>query len=206
MAETSRRLGHELESKLFDEWGGKPSTQLLRHRDRRIEKPTKQRYHAFLAARINVSFPTADEETQDPAGADEVYQSGVRWLLNHTRPNGDKNFDLLLKENIGYGFRRNLLGVKKVGIVIAVVSAIWALAYAGIVNVTGRPVIDVSAIPHIGPNVVLSLLVSLGMVIFWVLSATKASVRFAAFGYAEMLLRACDILEESKVSPCNPTA
>jgi hypothetical protein len=206
MAETSRRLGHELESKLYDEWGGKPSTQLLRHRDRRIEKPTKQRYHSFLAARINVPFPTAEQESQDPAGADEVYQSGVRWLLNHTRPNGDKNFDLLLKENIGYGFRRNLLGLKKLGILIAVVSAIWALGYAGVVNVAGRPVVDVTAIPQIGPNVVLSLVVSLGMIIFWVFSATKASVRFAAFGYAEMLLRACDILEEAKVSATDPSA
>ena len=102
--------------------------------------------------------------------------------------------------------RRNLLGVKKVGILIVVVSAIWALAYAGVVNVAGHPVLDLTAIPHIVPNVVVSLVVSLGMVVFWVFSANKASVRFAAFGYAEMLLRACDILEEEKVNSRDPPA
>ncbi len=205
MAETSRRLGHELELKLFEEWGGKPSTQLLRHRDGRIEWPTKQRYHSFIARRINIPFPTAEQESQDPRGADEVYQSGVRWLLNQTRANGDKNFDLLLKENIGYGFRRNMLGVKKVGISIAVMSAIWALAYGGVVNLAGRPVLDISAVPRIVPNVALTLVVAFGMVVFWVFSATKASVRFAAFEYAEMLLRACDILEEAEVSAGHPS-
>jgi len=55
------------------------------------------------------------------------------------------------------------------------------------------------------PNVALTLIVALGMVVFWVFSATKASVRFAAFEYAEMLLRACDILEEAEVSGGHPS-
>jgi len=108
----SRELGKRLEERLFREWGGKPTTQLLRHRDNTIEGVTKCRYHAFLANKINVPFPNKDQEASNPAAADEVYQSGVRWLLNHTRPEDNKKFDLIFKENVAYGFRRNALGVK----------------------------------------------------------------------------------------------
>src|SRR5258708_15046983 len=38
-----RELGKRLEGNLYKEWGGKPSTQLLRHRDNTIEAGTKRR-------------------------------------------------------------------------------------------------------------------------------------------------------------------
>src|SRR4051812_45725115 len=47
-----REFGKRLEIKLFAAWGGKPSTQMLRHRDRTIDRITKQRYHSFLALKI----------------------------------------------------------------------------------------------------------------------------------------------------------
>jgi len=42
--------------------GGKPTTQLLRHRDTTIEAVTKRRYHLFLAGKINEAFPDAAQE------------------------------------------------------------------------------------------------------------------------------------------------
>jgi hypothetical protein len=206
MAETCRKLGHDLEPRLFKEWGGKPTTQLLRHRDNCLEKPTKDRYHAFLGLKMNLPFPTPEEESKDPTGADEIYQSGVRWLLNHTRSNGDKNFDLLLKENIAYGFRRNLLGVKWFGILVAVISTIWVLVCGGVLSVSARYGVSAAALLHLTPNALLSLTVSFGMAAFWILSATKTSARFAAFEYAEMLLRACDILEGAKGNAVHTSA
>src|SRR3954463_13984193 len=44
-----RESGKRLEQKMYCEWGGKPSTQLLRHRDSTIEGVTKRRYHTFLS-------------------------------------------------------------------------------------------------------------------------------------------------------------
>lgn len=49
LANISRMLGKAQESRLFDAWGGTPTTQLLRHRNTLIDAHTKQRYHAFLA-------------------------------------------------------------------------------------------------------------------------------------------------------------
>jgi hypothetical protein len=95
MTNICREMGKRLEDRLYPEWGGKPTTQLLRHRDGSIDSVTKRRYHAFLAAKINVAFPDAEQEKSDPAKADEFYQSGARWLLDHTRPDAGKKFDLL---------------------------------------------------------------------------------------------------------------
>src|SRR6266481_2413102 len=71
-----REFGKRLEEKLYRKWGGRPTTQLLRHRDMHIEAVTKRRYHAFLASKINHMFPDKDQEASDPTGADDVYQSG----------------------------------------------------------------------------------------------------------------------------------
>lgn len=191
MTNLCRELGKRLEEKLFREWGGKPSTQLLRHRDAAIEAPTKKRYHAFLAAKINEAFPDAPQEKKHPAKADGIYQAGVRWLLNHTRPD-DKKFDLLFKENIAYGFRRNALGTKPVGLIICVACMLWVLAKEHVL-VGIRPFIDSAALMRLPDTATASLVLSAAMALVWTFFFTKASVRSIAFTYAEMLLRACDV-------------
>lgn len=194
MTNLCRELGKRLEEKLFTEWGGKPTTQLLRHRDKTIEAVTKRRYHLFLAAKINEAFPDKEQEANDPAGADDVYQSGVRWLLNHTRPDDSKKFDLLFKENVAYGFRRNALGTKPVGLIISVGSMLWILAKDGVLVSPARHLIDLSAAWQLPEPSAVCLVVSTFMIVVWVFFFTKAGVRTAAFTFAEMLLRTCDIL------------
>jgi hypothetical protein len=187
-----RELGKRLEGKLYKEWGGKPTTQLLRHRDTNIEAVTKLRYHAFLAGKINAVFPDEEQETNNPAAADDVYQSGVRWLLNHTRPEDGKKFDLIFKENVAYGFRRNALGMKSFGLVVAVGSLLWVLAIEGIFFSPNHRFIDLATASRMPEPATASLIVSSVMIVAWLLFFTKASTHTAAFTYAETLLRACD--------------
>jgi hypothetical protein len=189
-----REFGKRMEERLFRHWGGKPTTQLLRYRDTTIDAVTKRRYHSFLAAKINHPFPVEDQERHDPEAADEVYQSGIRWLLNHTRPDDSKKFDLLLKENISYGFRRNALGIKPFGLIISIVSLLWVLIATGVLFGSTRKFIDVGALFRMPASEVSCLTLSAAMVLIWVLFFTRASLRTAAFTYAEMLLRACDTL------------
>jgi hypothetical protein len=190
-----RELGKRLEEKLFQKWGGKPTTQLLRHRDNRIEGVTKRRYHSFLGFKINVAFPDKDQETKDPAAADEVYQSGVRWLLNHTRPEDNKKFDLIFNENVAYGFRRNALGVKPFGLSISIGCLLWVLVTQGVVSVHGYRFFDPAPLSHLPEPATASLIVSAVMIVVWLLFFTTTSARTAAFTYAESLLRACDTLQ-----------
>jgi len=189
-----RESGKRLEGKLFQEWGGKPTTQLLRHRDHTIEGVTKRRYHLFLAAKINVAFPDELQEQKDMDGADDIYQSGVRWLLNHTRPEDSNKFDLLFKENVTYGFRRNALGMKPVGLIVSIGSLLWTLGREDVLFSSGGKFIDVAALGRVPEATTVSLIVSALMALAWTFFFTKASVRTAAFTYAESLLRACDTL------------
>jgi hypothetical protein len=189
-----RESGKRLEEKLYREWGGRPSTQLLRHRDNTIEGVTKRRYHAFLATKINVPFPEKDQEANNPAAADEIYQSGVRWLLNHTRPEDNKKFDLIFKENVAYGFRRNALGVKPLGLVVAVGSLLWVSVVEGVFFSPNHRFIDITAFSRMSEPAMASLVVSVVLVVSWLFFFTKPSVHTAAFTYAETLLRACDML------------
>jgi hypothetical protein len=108
LASIAREHGKRIEEALYVAWGGKPTTQLLRHCDSTLDSVTKARYHAFLASKLNLRFPTASEELADPRAADATYESAARWLLDQTRDT--KTFPLLFKELIAYGFRGGLKG------------------------------------------------------------------------------------------------
>jgi hypothetical protein len=194
MTNICREMGKRLEDRLYREWGGKPTTQLLRHRDGIIDSVTKRRYHAFLAAKINAIFPDAEQEKSDPAKADETYQSGARWLLDQTRPDGGKKFDLLFRDNVTYGFRRNALGTQPFGLIIAIASLLWVLAKENVISVTAGKLVDLAALGRLPAPAVASLAVSVVMLLAWLFFFTKSSLRTAAFTYAETLLRTCDTL------------
>jgi hypothetical protein len=120
-ASLARSWGKTLETKLRQEWGTWPTTLFLRHRDNRYEKPTKARYHAALAKLTGLTLPTEAEELNDPSGADEIYRSATKQLLElRCGP----QYELLHSENASYGFRRNLLGLKRIAISVAVAAAI----------------------------------------------------------------------------------
>lgn len=195
LASICRHMGKSLEPQLYESWGGKPTTQILRHRDPTIERVTKLRYHNFLVSKIGVPFPDSRFETRDPKAADEVYQSGVRWLLNQTRD--AKVFGLLLQENIAYGFRRNALAVKPVALAIAIASLVWVLAAQGVIAGDKPSFVDVAALHSMTIPAWVCLGIPALMIPVWTLFVSKASVREAAFTYAETLLRACDVLSPS---------
>jgi hypothetical protein len=193
MTDICRELGKRREERLFTEWGGKPTTQLLRHRDNTVDSVTKRRYHAFLAAKISATFPDAEQEKADPAKADDAYQSGARWLLDHTRPDAGKQFDLLFRDNVTYGFRRNALGVRPLAIVVAIGCLLWTLAKEHVIGTGGR-IFDWSALTQLSPTAIASLAVSGVMLLVWVFFFTEATLRTSAFSFAATLLRTCDTL------------
>jgi hypothetical protein len=197
MTNICREMGKRLEDRLFREWGGKPTTQLLRHRDGVIDSVTKRRYHAFLAAKINTAFSDAEQEKSDPARADEAYQSGARWLLDHTRPDCRKKFDLLFRDNVTYGFRRNALGARPLGIVIAIACLLWVLAKEHVFFGEAGKIVDWSVLGQLSPPAIASLAVSGVMLLVWMFFFTKTSLRTCAFTFAETLLRTCDTLSNS---------
>ncbi|MGH9970589.1 MAG: hypothetical protein ACREBG_22755 [Pyrinomonadaceae bacterium] len=196
LASVCRERGKRLEPKLYEAWGGKPTTQLLRHRNPFMDRVTKQRYHGVLEAKIKKQFPDQDQETSEPGNADEIYQSAVSWLLRHTRDTTQSEFRLLFRENISYGFRRNALGLKPFGLTICSCTILWILVAYGVVNGSASHLLSPGALVKFPVTGVVSVGVSLFMLTMWMTFFTKASVRTAAFTYADTLLRCCEVFDQ----------
>lgn len=186
----ARELGKRIEDELYASWGGKPTTQLLRHRDATLDNVTKARYHAFLATKLGVPFPTPADEAANVTAADATYTSCARWLLDQTRDRS--RFPLLFKELIAYGFRRNCLGLKPIAIVIALLSLLWILGATDVVTTAG---FNADAFAMLPIRVRVAGAINAVFLIVWIFFISKRTVRTAAFMYADLLLRACDALK-----------
>jgi hypothetical protein len=116
LSKVARYRGRIVEHALIARHGGRMTEVFLRHRDPSLSHATKARYHAFFAV-WGVQMPTPAEETASPRDADGCYRAGVDWLLEQTRDEGAH--PLVKDELIDYGFRRNLLGLKPIGLAIA---------------------------------------------------------------------------------------
>ncbi|MDD5751243.1 MAG: hypothetical protein PHS73_01855 [Candidatus Peribacteraceae bacterium] len=159
LAQIGRDLGKSKEPKLHEKWNGKPTTQFLRCGDTHIDQFTKARYKEKLRELIpTIVFPGPEEESNAPAAADEIYASCTKFLLEKTRDK--KRFDLLYNENVNYGFRRNIWGMKPAGILLAI----------GGLIVTALPIYlartDVPAVA------VIATLLNVILLIWWILRIT----------------------------------
>lgn len=178
LADYARSQGRAIEQRFYRKWGGKPTTILFRHNDGTIDALTKERYASFLSQYIKGwTRPTPEEEAHNPAAADQLYESATRWLLEYTRDK--KMYALLFDENITYGFRRNIYGLKPFGLIISVLSLL----------------INAAAIyvdPSFKPTHVCSTVISFAAVTAWLLIVSEIWVRDAANAYAVRLLAACE--------------
>lgn len=185
LSQVARDRGKRLEPALYESWGGKPSVALLRHRNSRIDEYTKTRYREFLGTQLpQLKLPSAAEEEANPAAADSAYQSVTAWLLTQTRDT--KRFSILFKENISFGFRRNLWGLKPIGITVALAACLASTA-----TIAYRYWIAQIA-P--APEVVIVTAGAWLLLIVWIAVVVPAWIRIPADAYGAQLLAACDTL------------
>ena len=180
LSQVARDRGKRKEEELFQKWGGKPTTRQLRHRDAtNIVLLTHQ--HARLALLVpDLAMPTTEDEAANPNHADQVYDACVVSLRERTRDR--KRFPLVFEENCSYGFRRNLWGMKPLGVFTAALGSLAILAglFFGIVALS--------------PLVISCLSLSLLLLIGWIVWFTPDWVRLSAESYAERLLASSDLL------------
>jgi len=184
LARIARDRGKRIQDRLYTKWGGKPTTAMLRHSDQRLDPFTKDRYKRMLAKSFTESFPTQQEESANPQRADQIYDSAVRALIEKRR---GKTYRLVFAENCNFGFVRNVLGLKPIGLCIS------ALGFGvGIVLVWHRA----AEIPN---PLYIPLLVSMGVAIL-LLMITEGSARRTAEAYAEALLRTCEPSQRARTT------
>jgi hypothetical protein len=185
----ARGRGKLIEEKLVLKWGGMPTTICLRHSDHFLERYTKQRYRELIKAKLNIDTPTELEEQENPSHADDVYRSVARRLRELTR----ENKSLLLKENISYGFHRNMLGMKPIGIMTSLIGLIYFLIITKTLSV--EPVaFDFLHLLTPGLSGVITLAISVSLLISWIFYFNEAAVKRIGFVYSERLFESLNQL------------
>jgi hypothetical protein len=188
MAQVGRDRGYKKQPHLWQQWGGAPTTQLLRHRNPEGNPVLRERYHRRLGElQPDLVIPTPEEEEQDPQKADHIYETCTRRLITHTRDR--KQFPLVFHENVNYGFRRNLWGMKPFGALFA----LTGLAACGL-NLW----LSWNQTLHIATEAAVSCAFNLALLLFWLFWVTPGWVRIPADAYAARLLETCDQLQSEK--------
>ena len=190
LAHTARNLGKRLESGLWASWDGKPTTRLLRHRDQVLAEPTKRRYFEALLLKAGIVRPTAAEESANPAATDRIYESAGDWLRPNTRD--PRALSLVAPKNAAYGFARNLLGVRLIGGLSALLVGLAEAALTVQAVVLSSPKY---------PNFAAAAVVNLGVAALWCFAVRPSAVRLAADAYAIALL---ECLEPAGGHPARP--
>jgi hypothetical protein len=171
----ARDQGKKIEPQLVREWDGLPTTRHLRHRNGEVEPLTRDRYKMSLSKLTGLKFPTAAQETANPADADAAYTSAIATLREHRR---GKKYPLVFNENCNYGMMRNLLGLRPIGITISIICAI---------AVSGGLLL-----PTTSPDLAALTLVVCGLLVVVLLGfTTRAAVKRTAEAYANALLATC---------------
>lgn len=182
-----RGFGTRLEERLWRQWGGAPATAYLRYAHPELDERQTAALHAKIT-RLDpgLHVPSKADEEADPAAADQCYDSMVRML--RTRTWGPKAYPMLFDENLSYGFRRNLLGIRAVGIA-ACLLGVGSGAAAAWMGHPAWPVIALSAL--IGA---------------FVLANTPGDVKRQGEKYARRLFMTVDLLKPATKARSTGTA
>lgn len=189
LAAVGRVLGKGLEQRMVVRWGGLPTTLILRHRTGHFNAYTLARHHARLANLAGLSLPTASEETTDPADADARYAAVTDRLRQATK--GTK-FPHLRRENIAYGFYRNALALKPIGLLFCAATLLGGVILAGALA-SNPPGVAWSRLA--APGIAGSVAMGSALVIALVWCAlTRTGLKRVGIAYADRLFECLDTL------------
>lgn len=125
VSELVRDCGHRKQARLWELWGGPPTTLLLRWSNSKVNPHLRAKWRAAIEELTGSRLPSAASETRNPFKADQAYEAAIAELRMKRRSN--ESGALYFKENVSYGFRRNLWGMKPAGIFISTIALISSL-------------------------------------------------------------------------------
>lgn len=179
-----RRRGLLVQRRLWQQWDGAPTTAALRHESNFATVAQRDRWRGAVEAATGLRLPSAAEEATDPVGAQASIEMAVGELRELAR--GSES-PLVAAENKNYGFQRNLLGMRAVGVAIAAVCvSILVAAWAG--HQAGH-------VPHVQPaGIVAGLCIDVVLLVIWIFAPSAEATREAADKYAYQLMQAAVLL------------
>lgn len=185
LAQLARDQGKRREKELFRLWGGRPSDRALSYAARFFADATLARCHRkLMSLDSGLQLPASREYEKEHAKESKAAYAAATDLLV-ARSRDKERFPLLFKENISYGFRRNLWGLKSIGIVT---SALGAAAC------TGKVLLLATADMPITSAAIVGAILSALLLAVWCVRVTPSWVRIPADGYSKHLVEASEHL------------
>lgn len=181
-ADLARSTGKRVQAKLAT--GETPEQWHRGNRD--VAEAAKDRYRAFVAGMLKTTAPSEAEERDDPRRADDFYRSAGTWLREHTRD--VKTYALLFGENITYGYRRNLLGLKPISIglnlvILLLCGAIWLF----------KPRYF-EELKYLDEKLIIIFVAAIVHTVYMIFAVSAANVREASRAYGRQLILSCETL------------
>lgn len=193
LASFVRTWGQHAQDRLFLQWGGQPSTILLRHRHKQLPPLTKRRYAELSASKLGISMPTAEDEARNPEGADQAYVAAADALRPLT--NDRKTFPFVFKELVAYGFNRNAYGSRWVGLAVALLTIAFSLVHAGLLHGRSPNWTPIDLEPGHATVVIVAAI----FCCLWCFHFTARTVKQSGFAYAKRLLEALEKVPKKRV-------
>ena len=196
VAHMGRERGYKKQDDLWASWDGAPTTRLLRHRhipgDIALALDLRQKFESWLG----YALPTEEEEEVDLTAADTKYKNAIGSLLEATRDTS--KFPLVATELANYGFRRNLWGLRSIGVSVAITltMASWVSLFLTIwerhwPNPWWDVLVDYDSRALIW---ILVGLANTGITVVWIFLVKSSWVKNAADSYAKQLMRSVQTL------------
>lgn len=185
LAKFARYMGQHKQEWLWKKWGGNPTALCLRHSDDTLVGPTKKRYRQHLERMLGSKLPSEEEERDDSISAMQTYEGAVDYLRSVTR--SEKDYPLVLTENINYGLARNLYGLRPFGIGLC-------LASLGAIFWKALPQLPCGGEAGTTPLVLVAGGVILVILAGWITFVHEKWVRRCSDGYARALLETTERL------------
>lgn len=183
LSNLGRDKGKQIEPNLWKKWGGMPTVQLLSFRNEIIDKHTKRKYHKLLLALSPIEESDIDFENASIDFVSDIYKSWTRFLISKTRDT--KQFSLLFKENISYGFRRNLWGLKKISLVFIFLILLGNYGF----QVFNYGITEISKYPL---QFFISEILLILLTFIWIFWINAEWIKIPAFAYGERLLESIE--------------
>jgi hypothetical protein len=128
----ARDAGNAVQPRLYEGWGGIPTTVRLRFSSGTSRAEIERRHRDVeRAVGDGIHLPTADAEVADPVEADREYQAAMARVIAKVRSTG--GFRLVVIENRNYGYARNMFGLRRLARWIAVGTLLASLVVGALI-------------------------------------------------------------------------
>jgi hypothetical protein len=184
-----RHLGRRAEPKLWKSWGGPPASALLRLRTPVENDRVRDDWRDAVMTLTGVQLLNRADEIDRPEEADQLIESAVRQIL-HLGQRAE--YPVLARENIQYGFERNVYGFRWIGRGLAAASV---AVLVGVLAINPDAIGDVQVL---ATAVASALIVDLGFLAGWLVLPSSTRTRLAGERYAMALMQA--VVVESKTT------